>query len=169
MLIAVSTLQTAESRQCCAGLLPHGLLVMMPSSMHLSASCSQPPTALTAALACHILPIQLSPAAVLSLHAISKAIHTSATFPSQQITTDEHAQSPHGGAGRDIAQPPGPAARSPQAVSHEPVHVGIEKSASGSHSGTAALQDDLRCGLFSLASVPGSRPGEPMIAKGRLQ
>lgn len=151
-----------EDQTCPAGLPPHGLLVLMPTSMQLSASSSGPPTALTAALILYILPLQLSPAAVSSLYSISKAICTSAALPGQQTTTDGHAQSLQGHTG--AAQAPGHAAGRPQAVPHKLVDVGSEKFDPSAPSAAAAatLQDDLRCGLFSLVSVPGLRPGEPM-------
>ena len=140
----------------------------MPTSMQLSASSMTPPASLTAALSLHILPIQLSPAAVSSLYAIGIALHTSAALPGQQVESDEHAKFFHECSGIDHAQTRAAAAASlhttPQAVPHRPGHVTSEEfSSQPTAAGAGAVHDDLRCGLFSMASVPASRPGGPCI------
>ena len=140
----------------------------MPASMHLSASSCQPPTSLTVALSLQALAIQLSPAAVASLYTLGKVMHTSAVLPGHQTSTEEHAQRhPHEHIGIDHAQmhtcTEGHAAASPEAASHGRVLVGSEELESGSQpvsAAAAAVHDDLRCGFFSVASVPAARPGE---------
>ena len=150
-----------------AGLAPQGLLVLMPTSMHLSASSFQPPASLTLALSIQALPFQLSPAAVASLYSIGKALHTSAVAPGQPCDQGQHAQLlAQQQTGSDQAQTHAQAqehaAASPEAVSHRPVQLGSEASDFSSQRVTeaaTAVSDDLRCGLFSMASVPAARPG----------
>ena len=170
-----------------AGLPPHGLLVLMPTSMHLSASSSQPPASLTLALSLQALAIQLSPAAVAILHTLGKVMHTSAVLPGQRVYTHEHARlHPHEQAGIHHAQthtrtegqkeedfyklrPANKtdhllhAAASREAASHKFVPAGSGNCDFGSQPESAAakaVHDDLRCGFFSMASVPAARPGE---------
>lgn len=151
-----------------AGLPPQGLLVLMPTNMHLSASSSQPPASLTLALSIQALPLQLSPAAVASLYTIGKNLLTSAVSPRQPVDQGQHAQLlPQQHTGIDPAQMHAQAqehaAASPEAVSHRPVQVGSEAADFSSQHVTevaAAAYDDLRCGFFSMASMPAACPGE---------
>ena len=153
-------------------------MVVMPTSMCLSASLCQPPTSLTLALSSQALAIQLSPAAVASLLTLAKILHMSAMLPGQQSDNEEHAQlHPQERIGTGHAQThartqghaqshtrtQGHAASTHEAASHGHVPMSSEDSDFDSRPVSAAakaVHDDLRCGLFRMASVPASRPGE---------
>lgn len=144
----------------------------MPTSIHLSASSTQPPASLTLALSIQALPLQLTPAAVASLYTTGKALHTSAVAPGQPVHPGQHAQLlPQQHTGIDLAQAHAQAqehaAASPEAVSHSPVQLGAEEGNFSSQHVTevaAAVSDDLRCGFFSMASMPSARPGEGQLS-----
>ena len=155
---------------CIAGLPPHGLLVLMPTSMHLTASSSWPPTSLTVALSLQALAVQVSPAAAASLHTLSKILQTSAVLSGQQSDAEDHAQLHHHhehtgiGPAQTHTRMQGHASSSTrEAASHGHVPVGSEASGFDSQPVSAAAEtvhDDLRCGFFGMASAPTSCPGE---------
>ena len=153
--VCVLLLGMPFTEQRIAGLPPHGLLVLMPASMQLSASACRPPPSLTAALSFSRLPIQLSPAAVFSLNAIANAMRESATLRSRRLGKHGTTELGHPRTERH--------SMNETHTDHEP-HKSSQPAAAAA--AAAAATDDLRCGLFSMAPVLASRPGqfEPCVA-----
>ena len=113
--------------------------VLQPADLHLTFSSSQAPEALSAAARVSSLLLVLSPASAACLAAIAQSLLKSGSDSSAGFESKSPQQGP------DTLQ------------SSSPVCSQAMEPQQGQ---TGPLPDDLRCGIFSLASTATSRPGD---------
>ena len=123
--------------------------MLMPADLQLSVSSSCPPASHSAALSASVLPLNLSPAAVSHLLAIATALKAAALSP----RTDCNVSLPE--------QPSFTDSNTDMSVLSEAEQQHVEKDQAAA---SQLPTDDLCCGLFSMAPVLASRPGDGTLA-----
>lgn len=119
--------------------------MLMPADLQLSVSSSRLPTSHSAALSASVLPLNLSPAAVSHLLAIATALKAAASSPRTDCNVSLPEQPSFTDSNKDMSV----------LSEDEQQHLKNDQAAASQPS-----TDDLRCGMFSMAPVLASRPGD---------